>query len=162
MSTHANLLRDLSQSLSAFAYATLDLGLAANVTTFTQSEFSRTTQTNGTGTDHAWGSHQIVLGGAVRGGLYGSMPNFELGGPHDANNRGVWIPTIWHGAVRRDARPLVRRYADRAGVGLPAARELLEPGPRLHAVKRPWLQTRSPSRAFFSSASPSGGRRRSR
>ncbi len=68
MGTHANLLRDLSQSLSAFAYATLDLGLAGNVTTFTQSEFNRTTQTNGTGTDHAWGSHQIVLGGAVQGG----------------------------------------------------------------------------------------------
>jgi uncharacterized protein (DUF1501 family) len=94
MGAHANLLRDLSQSLSAFAYATLDLGLAANVTTFTQSEFSRTTQSNGTGTDHAWGSHHIVLGGAVRGGLYGSMPNFEVGGPHDATNRGVWIPTI--------------------------------------------------------------------
>ena len=60
MSTHASLLRDLSQSLSAFAYATLDLGLAGQVTTFTQSEFNRTTQTNGTGTDHAWGSHQIV------------------------------------------------------------------------------------------------------
>jgi uncharacterized protein (DUF1501 family) len=94
MGTHANLLRDLSQALSAFAYATLDLGLAGNVTTFTQSEFSRSTQTNGTGTDHAWGSHHIVLGGAVRGGIYGSMPNFELGGPHDATNRGVWIPTI--------------------------------------------------------------------
>ncbi|MEZ5287846.1 MAG: DUF1501 domain-containing protein [Vicinamibacterales bacterium] len=94
MGTHANLMRDLSQSLSAFAYATLDLGLAGNVTTFTQSEFSRTTQTNGTGTDHAWGSHHIVLGGAVRGGIYGGMPDFVLGGNYDTSNRGVWIPTI--------------------------------------------------------------------
>lgn len=94
MGTHANLLRDLSQSLSAFAYATLDLGLAANVTTFTQSEFNRTTQTNGTGTDHAWGSHQMVLGGAVQGGILGAMTNFELGGPYDVTNRGVWLPTI--------------------------------------------------------------------
>jgi len=94
LSTHANLLRDLSQALSAFALATLDLGVAGKVTTFTQSEFNRTTQTNGTGTDHAWGSHQIVLGGAVRGGIYGMMPDFELGGDHDASNRGVWIPTI--------------------------------------------------------------------
>ena len=94
MGTHANLLRDLSQSLSAFAYATLDLGLAGNVTTFTQSEFNRTTQTNGTGTDHAWGGHHIVLGGAVQGGIYGSMPDFVLGGDQDTSNRGVWIPTI--------------------------------------------------------------------
>jgi len=94
MGTHATLLTNLSQSLAAFAYATLDLGLAGNITTFTQSEFNRTTQTNGTGTDHAWGGHQIVLGGAVQGGIYGSMPNFELGGPHDTGNRGVWIPTI--------------------------------------------------------------------
>ena len=94
MGTHANLLRDLSQAVSAFALATLDLGLAGNVTTFTQSEFNRTTQTNGTGTDHAWGSHQIVLGGAVQGGIYGAMPDFVLGGDQDASNRGVWIPTI--------------------------------------------------------------------
>jgi uncharacterized protein (DUF1501 family) len=94
MGTHANLLRDLSQAVSAFAMATLDLGLAGNVTTFTQSEFNRTTQTNGTGTDHAWGSHQIVLGGAVQGGIYGAMPDFVLGGDQDASNRGVWIPTI--------------------------------------------------------------------
>jgi uncharacterized protein (DUF1501 family) len=94
LGTHANLLRDLSQSLSAFAFATLDLGLAGQITTFTQSEFSRTTQTNGTGTDHAWGSHQIVLGGAVLGGIYGMMPDFVLEGDHDASNRGVWIPTI--------------------------------------------------------------------
>jgi uncharacterized protein (DUF1501 family) len=94
LGTHANLLRDLSQSLSAFAFATLDLGLAGQITTFTQSEFSRTTQTNGTGTDHAWGSHQIVVGGAVLGGIYGMMPDFVLEGDHDASNRGVWIPTI--------------------------------------------------------------------
>lgn len=94
LGTHTNLLRDLSQSLAAFAYATLDLGLAGQITTFTQTEFNRTTQANGTGTDHAWGNHQIVFGGAVRGGIYGAMPNFELGGDHDASNRGVWIPTI--------------------------------------------------------------------
>jgi len=94
MGTHANLLRDLSRSLSAFAMATLDLGLAGNVTTFTQTEFNRTTQTNGTGTDHAWGNNQIVLGGAVQGGIYGALPDFALGGDHDATNRGVWIPTL--------------------------------------------------------------------
>jgi uncharacterized protein (DUF1501 family) len=92
--THTNLLQQLSAATSAFALATLSLGLAQNVTAFTQSEFNRTMQNNGSGTDHAWGSHQIVVGGAVRGGIYGAMPTFAFGGPDDANDRGVWIPTI--------------------------------------------------------------------
>ena len=53
----------------------------AEITTFSQSEFSRTMQSNGTGTDHAWGGQQIVIGGAVRGGIYGEMPTFALSGP---------------------------------------------------------------------------------
>ena len=92
--THWNLLQQLSQGLSAFAYATLELGIANKVTTFTQSEFNRTMQSNGSGSDHAWGSHQFVLGGAVRGGIYGQLPTLAFSGPDDANNRGVWIPTI--------------------------------------------------------------------
>lgn len=92
--THSNLLQQLSAALSAFALATYTLGVADKVTTFTQSEFNRTMQNNGSGTDHAWGSHQIVVGGAVRGGVYGRMPTFAFGGPDDANDRGVWIPTI--------------------------------------------------------------------
>jgi uncharacterized protein (DUF1501 family) len=92
--THWNLLQQLSQGLYAFASATLELGIADRVTTFTQSEFNRTMQSNGSGSDHAWGSHQLVLGGAVRGGIYGQMPTFAFSGPDDANNRGVWIPTI--------------------------------------------------------------------
>ncbi len=91
---HWNLLSQLSQALAAFDAAAQELGLSQNVTTFTQSEFGRTMQSNGSGSDHAWGSHQLVLGGAVRGGIYGQMPTFALSGPDDANNRGVWIPTI--------------------------------------------------------------------
>ena len=92
--THANLLQQLSDAMAAFFYATVEMGLANKITTFTQSEFSRTMQSNGTGTDHAWGGHQIVIGGAVRGGIYGEMPTFDLSGPDDANTRGVWIPRI--------------------------------------------------------------------
>jgi uncharacterized protein (DUF1501 family) len=78
----------------AFHLATLELGLSGHVTSFTQSEFGRTMQSNGSGSDHGWGSHQLVMGGAVRGGIYGQMPTFAFSGPDDANNRGVWIPTI--------------------------------------------------------------------
>ena len=90
---HANLLRDISLSLNAFNNALTQIGAQNQVTTFTASDFGRTYNTNGDGSDHGWGSHHFLMGGAVRGGdIYGRMPAFAIDGPDDTG-RGRWIPT---------------------------------------------------------------------
>jgi uncharacterized protein (DUF1501 family) len=105
--THANLLLQVSNAMKAFYDATVQLGVASQVSTFTLSDFSRTWVPNGTlGTDHAWGSHQFVMGGSVLGrefyGVSGSngtvFPTLAANGPDDTdaggNARGRWIPTV--------------------------------------------------------------------
>ena len=130
-----NLLTQVSQAINAFYAATVELGLQDKVTTFTMSDFGRTLQPAGTGvnavgTDHAWGNHQLIVGGAVLGHtLYGSYPTLRLGGPDDtdggSNPRGRWIPTTsveqyaatlatWYGLSTADLTavfPLIGRFA---------------------------------------------------
>jgi uncharacterized protein (DUF1501 family) len=88
-----NLLADVSGSIAAFHAATVELGLAEQVTTFTQSDFGRTLTSNGDGTDHGWGGHQLLVGDAVRGrDIYGRMPRLEINGPDDVGG-GRIVPT---------------------------------------------------------------------
>jgi uncharacterized protein (DUF1501 family) len=91
--SHANLLAELSQGMFAFQRAMEQLGLSNNVTTFTASDFGRTFPANGEGSDHGWGSHHLIMGGAVNGRkTYGRFPTLAVNGPDDTNT-GRWIPT---------------------------------------------------------------------
>ena len=90
---HADLLAQVSQAMRSFYTTTVELGIANQVTTFTASDFGRTFTSNGDGSDHGWGGHQMVMGGAVKGGdIYGKMPSPQVDGPDDTG-RGRWIPT---------------------------------------------------------------------
>jgi uncharacterized protein (DUF1501 family) len=81
---HTDLMAKLAHGMRYFDTALGALGARNNVTAFTASDFGRTFTSNGDGTDHGWGGHHMVMGGAVRGGdLYGRFPTF---GPKNANN----------------------------------------------------------------------------
>ena len=90
-----NLFAELSPALKAFYDATVALGVSAQVTTFTLSDFGRTFQpASGGGTDHAWGNHHFIIGDAVKGGsMYGLYPQLVLAGPSDAETEGRWLPS---------------------------------------------------------------------
>ncbi len=90
---HANSLRALSIGIGDFQLAMGHLGLEDSVTTFTTSEFGRTAVDNGSGTDHGWGGSQFVIGGAVKAGNYGKMPDLRPGGPDDISLKGRIIPS---------------------------------------------------------------------
>ncbi len=99
--------RDISDSIAALYAATREMGIESAVTTFTAADFGRTLTVNGDGTDHGWGSHHFVVGGAVQGrDIYGDIPVSELGHSQDSGN-GRLIPSV---SVEQLAAPLGAWY----------------------------------------------------
>jgi uncharacterized protein (DUF1501 family) len=124
---HVQLYTQVSQSMKAFYDATVEMGVSDRVTQFTLSDFGRTLAPSGSGaqtsgSDHGWGSHQIVVGGSVHGGNFFGVgrptsngtifPTLALGGNDDTDNRGRWLPTV---AVEQYAATMATWF------GLPAA-----------------------------------------
>lgn len=104
----AGLLASLSKGLAAFHQATVDLGVAGQVVSFTGSEFGRTLTNNGDGTDHGWGGHHVVVGGDVLGGrYYGRFPSLTTTNNPDDAAYGQIIPTT---SVDQYAWSLARWY----------------------------------------------------
>lgn len=105
--SHARLMGRLSQALDYFNTQLSALNAANAVTVFTASEFGRTFGSNGDGTDHGWGAHHLVMGGAVDGGkIHGEVPTMGLNAPRTIA-RGSMIPSI---AVDQYAGQLARWF----------------------------------------------------
>ncbi len=106
---HDALLNSLSEALAAFYQATEQLNVSDQVTTFTLSDFGRSRVPNSSGTDHGWASHQFILGGAVRGDLYGDLPSWSLSEvgetdtvPTTANEQMFASLAHWFGVPEQD------------------------------------------------------------
>jgi len=99
LGTHPRLIGEVGAAMVAFQSAMAELGVANKVTAFTASEFGRTLSNNGDGTDHGWGGHHFIVGGAVNGGrFYGTAPPVSTGSssaPEDQwhTGQGRLIPT---------------------------------------------------------------------
>ncbi len=87
------LLKQVAEAMSAFYDATVELGVANQVTAFTASDFGRSLVGNNDGSDHGWGSTHFMMGGAVLGGnYYGTAPVIANNGPDDVGE-GRLLPT---------------------------------------------------------------------
>ncbi|MDO5087656.1 MAG: DUF1501 domain-containing protein [Comamonadaceae bacterium] len=93
LANHADKLKQVDLAMTGFQQAVESLGLGKQVTTFTASEFGRTISPNNNGSDHGWGGHHFVMGGAVKGGaFYGKPPSQIMGGEEDVG-QGRYIPS---------------------------------------------------------------------
>ncbi|MET0333577.1 MAG: DUF1501 domain-containing protein [Rhizobacter sp.] len=133
---HAELFAKLAHGMRYFDDTLAAMGLQGQVTSFTASDFGRSFTSNGDGTDHGWGAHHFVMGGAVKGGdLYGNFPVLGARNPNtnyfdsspDQVGNGALLPTTsvdqlaatlakWFGLSDSDALrlfPHLRNFSQR-------------------------------------------------
>ena len=126
---HPVLMQQVGGAMASFDNALQELGVADKVTAFTASDFGRTLSSNGDGTDHGWGSHHLVMGGAVKGGrFYGTAPSVSVNGPDDVG-QGRLLPTtsvdqlastlaLWMGVPPSELRTVLPNVGNFASVDL--------------------------------------------
>jgi uncharacterized protein (DUF1501 family) len=100
---HQSTLTSVSAGMSAFYEATRQMGMENQVTAFTASDFGRTLASNGDGSDHGWGSHHLVVGGAVNGAsaikgkFYGTAPPVSVSDVRIGNSTSPYLDqNKWH------------------------------------------------------------------
>jgi uncharacterized protein (DUF1501 family) len=127
LDVQASKFSEIDVAVESFQQALAAMGLADKVTLFTASDFNRTLVSNGKGSDHAWGNHHLVVGGAVRGQqVLGRFPDHTRNGPDDLGG-GVWVPRLavdqlggalgtWFGAGSHltDVFPRIGRFDSQA------------------------------------------------
>lgn len=125
LTKHPDLMAQLDEALSAFYAATVEMGVQNQVTTFTMSDFGRSLQGNSDGSDHGWGSHHVVLGGAVKGQrFYGTAPNVSLTSddqigqgrllPSTASDQYLATLATWFGVAAGELATVVPRIGNYA------------------------------------------------
>ena len=136
MANHSKLLKNVNDAMYSFYKATEELGLQNQVTTFTASDFGRTLSSNGDGSDHGWGSHHMVMGGAVDGKKFWGKAPVLADNDTDTVGQGRLLPSTsvdefaasmarWMGVSDSDLNTVLPNYAKFSSQTLPLFKPII-------------------------------------
>ncbi|CAB4801775.1 MAG: DUF1501 domain-containing protein [Actinobacteria bacterium] len=136
MANHSKLLKNVNDAMNSFYLATKELSLENQVTTFTASDFGRTLSSNGDGSDHGWGSHHMVMGGAVDGKKFWGKAPVLADNYTDTVGQGRLLPSTsvdefaasmarWMGVSDSDLNTVLPNYAKFSSQTLPLFKPII-------------------------------------